>query len=435
MKRSHPPKITVIGAASSSFSGLLADLVANPDLNGATLALVDIQEKELDVMARLGRRMAEEWDRETTILASTDRKEVLADSDFVITTIAVGGVKTWRQDEDIPAKHGYYGHSVDTVGPGGLFRGLRLIPPLLDVAHDIEALCPQAWVINYSNPMAAVCSALLRGSGVKTVGLCTAGFLPRQIARHMDIEDENRIEVVSAGVNHWVWAMRVLIDGEDRTEEFHNTVRKKHTGSYYGSSVELLDIFDCWPMPGANHVAEFFPYFYGPADDGRDDGRYPFRSGHDFDERLEKEQQQREDLAAQASGEKPLGHEPEESAGEAVRMILSVWQDRKTRHFANVPNRGAVPNLPDEAVVEIPVLADAAGFRPIHVGPLPQSVVGLVQARIAYNELLAEAALQKSRHLALQCLVADPLTWSLPKARACIDEMFQVQAEFLPGYE
>jgi len=433
MYRDRQPKIVVIGAASSSFSGLLADLVGAESLDGAELALVDIDAEGLEIMTRLGQRMAERWGRRTVVTGTLDRQEALPGADFVLTTIAVGGVKTWRQDEEIPAKHGFYGHSVDTVGPGGLFRGLRLIPPMIDICRDIERICPDAWVINYSNPMAGICRAVRKATGVKIVGLCTAGFLPKQVARYLKIEPE-RVEVISAGVNHCVWAMKILVDGADVTEKFNQKMRKEQADGWVRSSVELLDIFGCWPMPGANHVAEFFPYFYGPDDDGRDDGRYPYREGHDFDEQLEKELRLRETLKSQSEGKQPLGHEPAETAGEAVRMLLSVWNNGRTLHYANVENEGLVSNLPSRAIVEIPAIADSTGIRGLHVGPLPEGVVGLVQARCAYYELLADAALRRSRKLALRCLMADPLTTSIPRARACIDEMFAAQAEFLPGY-
>ena len=433
MPRVRQPRIVVIGAASSSFSGLLADLITAPGLDGAELALVDIDAPGLEIMANLGQRMAREWGRKTTVAGTLDRREALRGADFVLVTIAVGGVTTWRQDEEIPAKHGYHGHSVDTVGPGGLFRGLRLIPPILDICRDIEELCPGAWVINYSNPMAGICRAIRKATQVNIVGLCTAGFLPSQAAKHLGI-DVSRVEVISAGVNHWVWAMKILVDGEDHTRQFHDRVRRDHTGKYYGSSVELLDAFGCWPMPGANHVAEFFPYFYGPGDDGRSDEKYSFRTGHDFDERVEMERKLRETLRRQSEGVEPLGHQPAEGTGEAVRLLTSMWHNGRTLHYANIQNDGLVTNLPAEAIVEIPAIADWAGIRGLHVGPLPDSVVGLVQARCAYYELLAEAAIRRSRRIALECLLADPLTNSIPHARACVEEMFAVQAESLPGF-
>ncbi|HET6430551.1 MAG TPA: hypothetical protein VFJ30_19235 [Phycisphaerae bacterium] len=427
------PRIVVVGAASSSFSGLLRDLVGAEQLDGATLALVDIDADGLEIMAALGRRMASEWGRKTEVIACHDRREAVAGADFVLTTIAVGGVKTWRQDEEIPAKHGYYGHSVDTVGPGGLFRGLRLIPPMIEICRDVEELAPDAWVINYSNPMASVCRAVAMATHVKIVGLCTAGFLPKQVARYLDV-DVDRVEVVSAGVNHWVWALKILLDGEDYTEAFKARMLAEQADKYPRSSVELMEVFDVWPFPGPNHVAEFFPYFYGPDSDGREDGRYTFRDGHDFDERLTMETDLRAKLKAQSEGKEPLGHEPEEAAGEAIRMLMSIWNNGRTLHYANIANNGLVTNLPDHAVVEVPAIADANGIRGLHVGPLPESFVGLVAARCAYNELLARAAVEKSKHVALQCLVADPLTNSIPRAKACLQEMFQVQAEYLKGY-
>lgn len=434
MERSKRPKIVVIGAASSSFSGLMRDFIASKDLDGCELALVDIDKPGLDSMAKLAGRMAREWGSKTKVSGTSDRRRALKGADFVIITIAVGGVEAWRQDEEIPAKHGFFGRSVDTAGPGGLFRGLRLIPPLLEICRDIERLCPDAVVINYSNPMTAICRAIRKATEVRIVGLCTDGFLPEQIAYHMGI-DSNRVDVISAGLNHWVWALRILVDGKDATEEFKELMRTtQRPGTYGFSSLELMDIFDAWPMPTAHHVATFFPYFYGRERDGRSVWRYPFRTGRGFNERIKAGQALRRKLKRQAEGKEPLGQAPEESGEETVRMLTSIWYDRRTRHYANVENNGLVANLPDDAVVEIPVIADAAGIRGLPVGPLPASLAGLVQARVAFFELLADAAIEKSRHIALQCLMADTNTTSITRAKACLDEMFSAQREFLPGY-
>ena len=435
MFRDHPPKIAIIGAASSSFSDILQELITCPQLDGSQLALVDIDGEGLEIMTRLGQRMCREWGRKTTVVGTRDRAEVLAGSDFVLTVIAAGGVTTWRQDEEIPARHGFYGCSVDTIGPGGLFRGLRLIPAMIDICRDVERMCPEAWVINYSNPMTAICRAVRKTTSTKIVGLCTAGYLPRQIARQMDI-DEKRVDVISAGVNHCMWALKILVDGRDHTEEWKSLIREKQGDDYYRSSVELMDVLDVWPMPGANHVAEFFPYFYGPGDDGREDGRYPYRSGHDFDERLKRDAERRQKLKAQGEGTEELGAPPaDESASEAIKILLSIWNDGRTRHYANVQNNGAVPNAPPESILEIPVIADASGIRALEVGPLPESVVGYVRGRCAFFELLADAAIQRSKKIALQCLLNDINTHSIVHARNCIDEMFEAQEEFLPGFE
>ena len=436
MFRNRQPKIVIVGAASSSFSNILRELITCPQLDGAQLALVDIDTEGLDIMTRLGQRMCSEWDKKTTVVGTADRGEVLEDADFVLTVIAVGGVKTWREDEEIPAKHGFYGCSVDTVGPGGLFRGLRLIPPLIDICKDVERLCPNAWVINYSNPMTGICRAIAKTSTVNFVGLCTAGYLPRQIARVIEVDPE-RVDVISAGVNHCMWALKIVVDGEDYTEKWHAIMRVKQGRGWSRSSVELMDILDVWPMPGANHVAEFFPYFYGPGDDGREEERrYPFRAGHDFDERLKKDAERRANLKAQADGTEPLvAPEAEESASEAIKMLISIWNNGRTRHYANVTNNGCVPNVSPEAILEVPVIADASGIRALPVGPLPESVVGFVRSRSSFFELLADAAIHKSKRIALQCLLNDTNTTSFVNAKACIDEMFEVQAEHLPGFE
>jgi alpha-galactosidase len=428
------PKIAILGAAASSFSGVLADIVSSTVMDGCSVALVDIDAEGLDIMTRLGKRMAKQWKKKTKVTGTTDRRMALKGADFVLTTIAVGGLTTWRQDEEIPAKHGFYGCSVDTTGPGGLMRGLRLIHPLIDICKDVAAICPDAWIINYSNPMPAICRAVRKAvPQVNIAGLCTAGFLPRQVARYLNI-DASRAQVISGGMNHCVWAKKFIVDGKDVTKDFHAHVRKTQSKGYARSSVELLDLFDIWPMPGANHVAEYFPYFYGNEPDGRAE-KYPYRKEHDFDARLKRDIERRADLKAQAHGKKRLGGKPEESGAEAVRMFWSIWTDGRTLHYANVENNGIIPNLRPEAIVEVPVICDMAGVRGLPVGPLPESMVGFVQQRVAYFELLADAAIQQSKHVALQCLMNDCNTTSFVRARACLDEMFKVQGKFLKGYK
>lgn len=434
MNKDRAARIVVIGAAGASFTGLLADLISAPELDGAVLSLVDTNADGLAIAEAIGHRMVKQWHKKTKIVSSTDRREVLAGADFVLTAIAVGGVEAWRQDQDIPRKYGYYGHSVDTVGPGGLFRGLRLIPPLIDICRDIENLAPDAWVINYSNPIAGVCRAIRKTTNVKIVGLCTAGFLPLQIARRLEIEPD-RVDVISAGLNHCVWAMKIVVDGQDYTDQWHVKMRSMRSDGWLLPSIELLDVFGCWPMPGASHVAEFFQFVYPPCDDGRDDGRYPFRKTLEFDQRLRRNRERLASRKAQAAGNEPLSDQAEESAGQAVAMVTDIWMDRRRRHYANIQNDALVSNMPPEAIVEVPVIAGAAGVRGISVGPLPAGVVGIMQARWAYYELLAEAAITRSKDMALRCLCADPLTMSISHARQCVDEMFRVQAEFLPGFE
>ncbi|MDH7570328.1 MAG: hypothetical protein QHJ73_12175, partial [Armatimonadota bacterium] len=341
----------------------------------------------------------------------------------------------WKLDFQIPLKHGIKQVLGENGGPGGLSHSLRNIPIVLDIARDVERLCPNAWLINYSNPMSAICRAMHKASQVKTFGLCTAANFPRQIARMLGIDDPERVETVVGGLNHWVWLLRLTVDGRDAYPWLRERVHAPDFNPYYRSSVEILDAFGWWPMPGANHVAEFFPYFYGDPADTEARRRYPYQHEHDFDQAAVKQAELRQSLRRQAHGEEPLkAHAPLESASDAVRMLTSIWTGRRTRHFANIANHGLIPNLPHEAVVEVPVIADAMGVRGLQVGPLPQSVVGLVQARCAFFELLADAAIHRSRELALQCLLADTNTTSLQAARACVEEMFAAQAEFLPGF-
>lgn len=434
-------KIVLIGAGSTEFTpGLLADLVASPDLSDAEVALVDIDPWAVETMTRLAQRLADERGVGLRVSGTTNRREALSGADFVTTTIAVGGVRGWETDVRIPEKYGVYQTVGDSVGPGGVFRALRHVPEIVAIAKDMEELCPDAWLFNYTNPMSAIVRGVQKATSIRCVGLCHGVLHTREvIARDLGFRTED-VNVVFAGVNHLCWLLDVRHDGTDvypRFREFlaaglanppDDTVDDPYDAFQYVSAW-LTSLYGLFPSPGDRHVAEFFPFFL------RKEGetlKYGTQSGLDMTNRIfATKDTTREQLRAQADGLEPLDPELLEEAREGERLIHiidAIVHDRILPELAvNVRNDGLIANLPPWAIVEVPGQISGFGVRGISVGELPEGIVGILQQRIHQQELTVDAALSDDRQLAVQALLADSLmaNVSIESAEAMLDEVME----------
>jgi alpha-galactosidase len=445
-------KVVLIGAGSTSFSpSVVADMARNPDLGDATLALVDVDAEILDVVRRIAERIVRANGSGLRIEATTDRREALPGARFVITTFAVGGAGAWDVDVEIPKKYGISMPVGDTVGPGGLSRALRHIPLLVDIARDMERLCPAAHLFNYTNPLTVLVRAVRKSTSVDAVGLCAGPELTRtQMADFMGIPHAE-LEAHGAGVNHCFWLLDVRHRGEDvypRARElarradwpappaadalYHDLWPSPGTKPFV---VQLLDKLGFFPGPWDRHVTEFFPEFF--PDGPMADERYGLQS-YPVRQIVEKKAKLRGYFERQADERNPL--DPELAHGkvghseEVVDVIASVVKNKGLRQFGNVPNRGLVPNLPAEAVVEVPLTFGSYGWRATQAGELPPTVLPWLSRRIAAYELTVEAALTGSRAVALQALLADGWVKSTDQAGKLLDELLRAQARFLPQF-
>jgi alpha-galactosidase len=431
-------KIVIIGAGSTEFTpGLLADLVASPHLSDAEVGLVDIDPWATETMVRLAHRLNQERGASLTISGTTDRREALPGADFVTTTIAVGGVRGWETDVRIPEKYGVYQTVGDSVGPGGVFRALRHVPEIVAIARDMEELCPDAWLFNYTNPMSTIVRGVHKATSITCVGLCHGVLHTREVvARDLGYRAAD-VNVVFAGVNHLCWLLDIRHQGTDVYPELREFLRDGMTkplpeavddpyDAFQYVSAWLTELYGLFPSPGDRHVAEFFPYFLHR--DG-DRLRYGTQASLDMtNDIFATRDTTREQLRAQADGLEPLDPDLLEDAREGERLIHiidAIVHDRNMPELAvNVRNDGLIANLPPWAVVEVPGQISGFGVRGVGVGRLPEGIAGVLRQRIDQQELTVDAALTGDRMLAIQALLADPLMTavSIEAAEAMLDE-------------
>ncbi|MCC6313120.1 MAG: hypothetical protein IT337_03845 [Thermomicrobiales bacterium] len=441
-------KIVIIGAGSTVFTpGLIADLTGSPALADATVALVDIDPASAETMARYAERVARERGVGLRVEYATDRRRVLEGADIVTVTIAVGGARAWERDVRIPEAHGVWQTVGDSVGPGGVFRALRHVPELVAIAHDMEQLCPDAWLFNYTNPLSALVRAVHKTSSIKAVGLCHGVLHTRaEIARELGLRPAD-LGITVAGLNHLGWVLDLRHGSDDLYPRFREIVRRQlaspppppENDPYAGFqevSARLLEIYGLYPSPGDRHVAEFFPFFLRRGGDRLD---YGLQRGLDMTNSILASRDDRWDrIVAQANGATELDRALFDEAREGERLvgiIEAMTADRPLAELAvNVRNDGLIPNLPPYAVVETPGLIDGRGVHGVAVGPLPEGIAGVLAARVRQQELTVDAALSGDRQLALQALLADPLAPSVEAAAAMLEAALATHAPHLERF-
>ena len=435
-------KITIIGGGSSTFSPQLMRLFMDSKLlEGSTITLMDVDAHRLGVMDTLCNRMVERAGARLTIKSTTDRRESLVGADFVIAAISVGGFDAWEKDIEIPARYGIYMAVADSIGPGGIMRAFRHIPPLVQVCKDLEEVSPKAWVFNYSNPATANCIAMRRASSMQVVSLCTCSIIPRELgalAAERGIEMGDLVlPALAGGLNHCAAILELRFkDGRDALplipEHFVEPVTRW-----------VLDTYGimpyCW-----SHWTEFIPSL------SQLEGKYtgklqgaPMKYGmhaHDMaDERARARrwEQLAETLARGEAGEDSWASLPTDEGVQVVQLIEALIENRNEIHVVNIPNQGAIENLPADAIVEVSALVGGYGIRPIHVGRLPEAVAALLRQHITAQELTVEAALTGDRHIARQAFLQDPqmaAKLTPEKAAALLDELLEAHAAHLPQF-
>jgi alpha-galactosidase len=430
-------KIVLIGAGSVSFgTGTLCDLfAAREELEGSTIALVDINPASLQLMTQVAQRLNAATGEPFVIQATTDRCQALPGAQFVITSIAVKRNERWRLDFQIPLKHGVKHVLGENGGPGGIFHAMRNIPIMLDICRDIERLCPNALVLNFTNPEGRLCLAATRYTGLQFVGLCHGiGMAQSTISHALGLPVEE-IDPKAAGLNHFTWILdlRRASTGEDLYPAFKRAMAEKlaEVQKQVGWGVTLcrylMDTYGYFPSPSDDHVGEYLSYAW----------EYCGMEGYDFEaaDRWGEELYQR--LRRFAGGETPVEEMLQHRSGErAVPIILGVLGNTHQYELAvNVPNAGFIPNLPGWAIVEVPATIDATGVHGVSVGPLPEPIAAMCRTQIAVIDRMVEAAVHGDRTAALQALLLDPVVNSISQAEAILAEMLEVHKDFLPQFK
>jgi alpha-galactosidase len=432
-------KIVLIGAGSVSFGpSTLRDLFAQREqLRGSTVSLVDINPEGLHLMAAVAKQMNEAAGRPFVIQATTDRTQALPGAGFVIISIAVKRNERWRLDFEIPLKHGVKQVLGENGGPGGLFHAMRNIPVVLDICRDIEHLCPQALVLNFTNPEGRICLAATRYTGLQFVGLCHGiGMAQDAIGQVLGVPPDE-IDAKAGGLNHfnWILDLRRRGTGEDlypalKRRLAENPVDRAQIGDYgFGIKLTryLMDLYGYWPLPSDDHIGEYLSYAW----------EYCGLEGYDFDAADRGGERLYGILRAVASGEQPVDQYLDMPSGErALPIIAGVLGHTHQYELAvNVPNAGLIPNLPEWAIVEVPAVVDATGVHGMPVGPLPEPIAAMCRTQIAVIDRMVEAAVHGDRDAALQALLLDPVVNSISQAEAILDEMLDVHRDFLPQFQ
>jgi alpha-galactosidase len=452
-------KIVIIGAGSLVFtSRLTADILCVPELADSTIVYVDTDQAALDLITRFGHKAVAQERLPATIEATTDRRQALEGADYVITTFRVGGAKATSLDIHIPLKYGIDQAVGDTIGPGGIFYGQCHIPLILDVCRDMEALCPDALLINHTNPMAMLCWAVNSATKIKNVGLChSVQHTSEQLASYIGAPYDE-ISYWVAGINHMAWFLRFEWKGQDaypllrqRLAEWDQAggdeslvADDQPANPYYGGEPwawdtvrrELFRQFGYYVTESTPHLSEYIPYFRRNPDLMK---RYALRrrSVEEFEQRwLTRREARRETLRQQAEGDKPI---PMQRSSEYTSYIIEAMETNKPyRVNVNVRNTGLITNLPPDSAVEVPCLVDGLGVHPCYVGDLPPQLAALNRSNINVQELAVKAALEGDREALYQAVALDPLTSTLlsfEEIHQMVDEMFEALLPWMPQFQ
>jgi alpha-galactosidase len=431
-------KIVLIGAGSAMFTqGLVIDLIRTK--RPWRLGLVDIDPQALQVAEGLARRMVEVNEADILVEASLDRRDLLPGAEVVVTTIGVGGRRAWEADVFIPRKYGIFQPVGDTVMVGGISRALRLVPAMVDIAGDIVKLCPQALFINYANPMSVICWAVRQATGADILGLCIGVHeVQHELADFIGAPHEE-VSCLAAGVNHFTWVYDLRWKGQDAWPVVRAKLAQERLR--LGEAIRnpfswsLFDAYGAYPAVNDRHVSEFFPERFP---NGRYYGKQLGVDAFSFEGTIAEGDRIYAEMTDLALGSLPVVKA--DSAGDLgehsqlVEILEAIEGDRRQTFTANLPNRGAVPNLPAQAILELTSAATSRGLRSLSVPDFPDTLAAPLSRKIATHQLTVQAALQGSRSLFVEALLADGCVSDPVVAGHLADDLLVAHKAYLPQF-
>lgn len=434
-------KICFIGAGSTIFAkNVLGDAMLTPSLQDAEIALYDIDEnrlKESELMLQTINKNSNQ--NRAKIQSFSDRKEALKDANFVINAIQVGGYKPSTViDFEIPKKYGLQQTIGDTTGIGGIFRGLRTLPVMFDIAKDMEEVCPDAWLLNYTNPMAILTMGMLKATKIKTVGLChSVQVCVPELFEHLGIKDQYNLDEFQwkiAGINHMAWLLEINRNGKDFYPEIRRLASEIANPHKDSVRFELMKHFGYYITESSEHNAEYHPYFIKK--------NYPELIEQlqiPIDEYLRRcvdqiagWETQRDEIVNDGSLEHTRSREY------ASYIMDAITTGTPTMIAGNVLNKGLITNLPEDCCVEVPCLVDKNGVQPTYVGKLPTQLAALNRTNINVQELTVEAAMTLEKDKIYQAALMDPHAnseLSISEIKAMVDELIAAHGDYLPAYK
>ncbi|MBD3242776.1 MAG: alpha-galactosidase [Chitinivibrionales bacterium] len=430
-------RIAIIGAGSGFGSVLSRDILSREPLQDCTIALCDIDERRLGITHEFVAKTIEANNLPAKVEASTERTESLKDADFVVSSVSVGGPayagEPYKSEIEIPRKYGVEQSVADTVTPGGVFRFLRTAPVQVAVCRDMERLCPNALLLNYTNPMAMLTWAHHAATAVRNVGLChSVQGTTDELARYCGVAREE-VDAVVAGINHQAWFLELKHKGADLYPTLREKMNDPETFATNAVRFEIMRHFGYFVTESSHHMSEYVPYFRAHAECFE---RFNLRK--------------RRDIPAKAPDiprwlKDSIGEDGEIKAGElkpshefASGIMQACVTDEPFRFNGNVMNTGLIDNLPAGCCVEVRCIADRTGIHPCHAGPLPPQLAAINRSNIAVQELAVKAFLEKDRDAAFYAVALDPLTAAvlpLHRIREMFDEMWQAEGELLRWFD
>ncbi|HYF49354.1 MAG TPA: hypothetical protein VEJ63_08110 [Planctomycetota bacterium] len=450
-------KIVLIGAGSAMFTrGLVADLIQRKwDVE---LALVDIDPEALAVAEGLTRKMCQRAGSKMKVSGSTNRRDVLRGATAVICTVGVGGRRGWEKDVFIPRKYGIFQPVGDSVNVGGTSRSLRMIPAMVDVARDVQELAPSALFFNYGNPMATTCRGVRKATGANIVGLCHGvNHIGQVLAKELDASPEN-LNYTAVGINHLTWFTEVRVRGVDAMPRLKEIAAKRvkarlakehdhgakfaEAGNAGAAHVDqqpvswaFMHLFGAYPAVGDRHITEFFPQLFG---DGSYYGKKLGVDAYSFEQTIHWGDKIYAEMKKEALSPEPLSEDYMSRFGgeheQVTDIIESIRKSDGKVYSVNLPNHGQVPNLPEDAVIECPAIADGGRLKPLQQAPLDPALVGTLATRLAWVETTVEAALSGSRDRFVQALILDGAVKSIDEAYKLADELIEAHRPDLPQF-
>jgi alpha-galactosidase len=429
------PKITFIGAGSTVFAkNLLGDILSFPELAEADISLFDINAERLSTSEIVAKRVAEAVGAHPNVSATTDRRKALEGADYAICMIQVGGYKPSTViDFEIPKKYGLRQTIADTLGIGGIMRGLRTIPVLLDMCRDMEELCPDVTFLQYVNPMAMNCWAISRASSIKTVGLChSVPHTAHELSKDIGIPD-SEINYVVAGINHMAYYLKFERNGEDLYPLIRQVIEEGRVPDGNRVRYEMFARLGYFVTESSEHFSEYVPWFIK-----RDRPELIEEFNIPLDEyitRCENQIANWEKQRVLLEGGAPIEVKPSVEYGSGIIHSLETGTPRVI--YGNVPNNGLIDNLPQGCCVEVPVLVDKNGLQPTKVGSLPPQLAAMMQTNINVQSLTVEAALTCKREHIYHAAMFDPHTaaeLSLDQIWSLVDDLIEAHGDMMPAY-
>ncbi|MGG4045318.1 alpha-galactosidase [Paenibacillus favisporus] len=428
-------KISIIGAGSAFTQDIATDILLIEGIEGGTIALVDIDAERLEIARRLVEKIIELSGKRWNVIASTDRREVIGGSQFVINQIEVGGLQTVRYEYEIPLKYGVNQCIGDTLGPGGLFKTLRTLPSWMDIIRDVEDLCPDSTILNYTNPMSAVTLLTSRVTSIPVVGLChSIQNTSRQLAKYAGVPYED-MQWRAGGINHMSWFVELTHEGKDLYPVLREKIQNPDLLKKDPVRFDAMKYLGAFVSESSGHFSEYIPYYRKRQSliDKHCSTGYNGATGYYADNWPIWRKENDEKIVKQLEGSLPIELAP--SNEYAAIIIEAMLKNEPKVIYGNVPNEGLIHNLPGDGIVEVACMVDRNGVNPCRFGSLPEHLAALCRSNMAFFDLAVGAVLNNDKEMARHALMVDPLSaavCSLDEISDMFEELYEAERDFIP---